>query len=86
MSTRVTFAGVVVQEVCDECLGAGWLSNPDWQRWFEAGRPAGKEPRDGFGELEPEECRCDECEGHGARPTGAGLALLGFVRRWQGGR
>ncbi len=86
MSARVTLAGVVLQDVCDECGGAGWLSNLDWHRWFEAGQPAGREPRDGFGELEPEEPPCGECEGHGVRLTEAGLALLEFVRRWQGGR
>jgi hypothetical protein len=80
----LTFAGVALEETCDECKGAGWPQSPGWQRWFEAGQPAGKEPRDGFGELAPQEYVCSECEGHGVGPAVVGSALLEFVRRWLG--
>ena len=86
MSANATFAGLGLEEPCDECEGSGWLSNPDSERWHRDGQPAGTEPRDAFGELEPEESPCGECDGRGRRPTEAGRALLEFVRRWQGGR
>lgn len=84
--TPATIAGVVLEEVCTECVGAGWVSNPDWQAWHEAGQPAGKEPRDETGlerdGLAPEEWMCPECEGNRVRTTEDGRLLLAFMERW----
>jgi hypothetical protein len=62
MNATMTFAGIALEERCEECGGTGRLSSQNWERWYRAGQPAGKEPRDAYGELEPEETPCGECD------------------------
>lgn len=73
--------------VCDECSGAGVLTDPFWARFFDSGTEDvdafassnGYDPKN----LPPEEYDCPECMGTGEERTSVSLqealASLGYM-------
>ena len=76
----IHWRGMDLDEVCPECEGDGWISNPLWNEWWS--RNEELPPPDHALRREPEELPCGGCQGRGTRPTPDGRDLLRFLKRY----
>lgn len=76
---RMVFFGLVLEETCPECKGAGVIQNPMWAKWWSSHH--GSPPEGHWLYKQKEEVECLNCNGVGYTPTDLGQRVLDFLGR-----
>lgn len=76
---KTVYLGLVLEEKCKDCNGAGVIHHPSWRQWWLTHREL--PPEDHWLRKEPEEMECLACNGTGYAPTDLGHRVLEFLGR-----